>query len=119
MTTRTIISLIRDGRVHRPLAYLLSATFLTGVAYSQTQVNAGTDDYALLHGYLGLHLAIEQAAEQDSSLRHSAALMIGITDADFAMVTIVARSRGRNCATSHPRKQRPYGAVVRPKAPEI
>jgi hypothetical protein len=69
------------------------AFLLVHSVVAQTAAVQGVDDPGVLWGYFSLHLAIEhQAAAQDPSLRHSAALMMGITDADFALLTRVAQS---------------------------
>jgi len=81
--------MIKNEQVYGFLACWFCATALVFVASAQNRV---TDDSAVFQGYLALHLAIDQAAEQDPSLRHSTALMIGISDADFQIVTSIARS---------------------------
>jgi hypothetical protein len=80
-------------RAHRLSTFLpVAVLLLAHVSFAQTPVTPGIDAPALLLGYFSLHLAIDQQAAVDSSLRHSAANMMGITDADFALISRVARS---------------------------
>ena len=57
------------------------------------------DDPLVLLGYFNLHHAIDEAATNNSSLRHDAAVMMGISDADFALAARVASSVLAQCRT--------------------
>jgi hypothetical protein len=84
--------MFRNGPRIRGISTLLliSALVLARNVAAQGVVTMGIDDPALLLGYFSLHLEIDRAAVQDPSLRNSAALMMGITGADFAAVSRTA-----------------------------
>ena len=50
------------------------------------------DDPAVLLGYFSLHHALDEAAATNPSLRHDAAVMMGISDADFTLAARIANS---------------------------
>lgn len=80
----------------KPLTHTISMViaFLTVLCSAGTVAaqNVAPDDPGLLLGYFSLHHALDQAAAKDPSLRHYAASMMGITDADFATVARIAES---------------------------
>ena len=71
------------------IAVFLATFSSTGPATAQT---LAPDDPGLLLGYFSLHHAIDQAAATDPSLRHSAASMMGISDAEFVAVARISEA---------------------------
>jgi hypothetical protein len=54
--------------------------------------NLPPDDPAVLLGYFSLHHALDKAATTHPSMRHDAAVMMGISDADFTRAAAIAES---------------------------